>query len=201
MNETTIYIVDDDAGIRQSLEYMLQFHDYNTEAYASADVFLAALDRARPGCLLLDVRMLGMDGLALQEHLVAHSPHLPVILISGHGDIEMAVKAMKAGAVDFIEKPFSNDAILGAIDRALTHEDEPLGPPRQKSIAQARFGRLTARERQVLEILVMGRSNKSIAKELSISPRTVEIHRARIMEKTDVDNFAGLTRLAVIAGL
>lgn len=198
-NLPTIFIVDDDEAVRDSLQILLETEGFRTEVFASALAFLDARAAERPGCLLADVRMPDMSGLELQEKLVERRLDLPVIIITGHGDVPMAVRAMKAGAVDFIEKPFSDTTMLDAVRRALATVGRAESDRALAADAVARLETLTPRERQVLEHLVMGQPNKIIAFELDISPRTVEIHRARVMEKMQAQSLSHLVRLALAA--
>jgi two-component system response regulator FixJ len=195
----TVFIVDDDAAVRDSLQTLLEVEGYRTASFGSGLDFLEAFDAKRPGCLLADVRMPDMSGLDLQEILNERGSILPVIIITGHGDVPMAVRAMKAGAIDFIEKPFADTAILDSVRRALAAANRTSADHGLAAEAEARLQSLTPREREVLERLVVGRANKVIAFELSISPRTVEIHRARVMEKMQADSLSHLVRLALAA--
>jgi two-component system response regulator FixJ len=196
----TVFIVDDDDAVRDSLRLLLETEGYRTEDFASARAFLDAYDAGRPGCLVADVRMPDMNGLELQEAVVERRLGVPVIIVTGHADVPMAVRAMKAGAIDFIEKPFADTAILDAVRRALAAGTAP-GDAALAADATARVAALTPRERDVLGHLVQGRPNKIIAFELGISPRTVEIHRARVMEKMRADSLPHLVRLALAAKL
>jgi two-component system response regulator FixJ len=195
----TIFIVDDDEAVRDSLQILLGTEGYRTAVFGSALDFLDAYTAGQVGCLLADVRMPDMSGLDLQEILAERQLHLPVVIITGHGDVSMAVRAMKAGAVDFIEKPFVDTTILESVRRALSRADRPRGDEALAAEAEARLQALTPREREVLERLVLGRPNKIIAFELNISPRTVEIHRARVMEKMQAESLSHLVRLALAA--
>lgn len=199
---TSICIIDDDEAIRDSLKTVLALTDWGVETFGSARDFLDRFDPARAGCVVADVRMPGMDGLELQSLLAERCPGTPVIVMTGHGDIAMAVSAMKAGAVDFIEKPFEIDALIDRIRQALEigarNRREPAVPAAE---VRDRVERLTARERDVLRHLTAGQPNKVIAYELGISPRTVEIHRARVMDKMEVQNVSQIVRLILGAGL
>ena len=199
--EPTVFVVDDDEAVRDSLMALLDAVGLKAEAHGSAQDFLAAYDPSRPGCLVLDVRMPGMSGLELQKKLAASQIRIPVVIITGHGDVPMAVEAMKAGAVDFIEKPFRQDALLDGIRRALAR----CAPARREEVesaeVMARVAQLTPREREVLERLVIGQPNKVIAFGLQISPRTVEIHRARVMAKMEARSLSNLVRMALAAGI
>jgi two-component system response regulator FixJ len=198
-DQPTLFVVDDDEAVRDSLKILLEVEGYRVETFASGTDFLAACDLARPGCLLADVRMPDMSGLDLQETLNQRRAGLPVIIMTGHGDVPMAVRAMKAGAVDFIEKPFADDTILDGVRRALARADRTAADRTFAAGAATRLQTLTAREREVLDRLVLGQPNKVIAYELNISPRTVEIHRARVMEKMAADSLSHLVRLALAA--
>lgn len=201
MPESTIIIVDDDAGVRDSLRALLESADYAVRDYAWAKAVLDSADVPNAGCLIADIRMPDMDGLTLQEELVKRKIRLPVIVVTGHGDVPLAVRAMKAGAVDFIEKPFDDEAILDSVGRALALRREERQHDALAREAKTRIAALTPREREVLEHLVAGRPNKVIAYELDISPRTVEIHRAHLMEKMQVRSLSELVRLALAAGI
>jgi FixJ family two-component response regulator len=191
----TVFVVDDDEPVRDSLRLLLRSVGRSVEAYASAQEFLDAYTDDRAGCLVLDVRMPGMSGLELQERLNERRAILPIIFVTGHGDVPMAVETLQAGAMDFLQKPFRDQELLDRIDKALdmdaTNRRELL---ELKQIAQ-RFGELTPRERAVMELVVQGKANKVIAGDLDISQRTVEIHRARVMEKTQAASLAHLVRM------
>ncbi|UEM24087.1 response regulator [Skermanella mucosa] len=191
----TVVVVDDDDAVRDSLQILLESAGFTVEAFASPVEFLASPAPAEAGCLLVDVRMPEMDGIQVQETLNAGNTQLPVIVMTGHADVPLAVRAMKAGAVDFVEKPFDDEAIIETVRRALQ-----LRPAANPEIVQ-RIAQLTPREREVLEGLVAGHANKVIAYELDISPRTVEIHRARVMEKMQARSLSQLVRMALEAGV
>jgi two-component system response regulator FixJ len=196
-----ILIVDDDADVRDSLRALLESAGFDVRDFDSAKAVLA-YDRLTQGaCLIADIRMPDMDGLTLQEELVRRKVGLPVIIVTGHGDVPLAVRAMKAGAVDFIEKPFDDELLLQSIKEALTLGKEARGQASLAQTAAARMALLTERERQVLECLVAGKANKVIAYELDISPRTVEIHRAHVMEKMQARSLSDVVRLALAAGV
>jgi len=198
-DERVIHVVEDDQPMRESLVELLEEAGYTARAYPAAEDLLALGHAVDPGCVVSDVSMPGMDGLALLRHLEVSGSRLPLILITGHGNIVMAVSAMKAGAVDFLEKPFEAHALLAAIERALgLGSGETLADDAE---AAHRFlEKLTDREHEVLDHLVAGKSNKEIAAKLTISPRTVEFHRAHIMEKTGAKGLAELVRLWLAAG-
>ncbi len=196
-DELTIFVVDDDEAVRSSLQALLEAEGFTAEIFESAGAFLAGDAPSRAGCLIADIRMPDMDGLELQEELVRRKAGLPVIVVTGHGDVPLAVRAMKAGAIDFLEKPYDEAVLLASLRRAL---DEAQQASERASAAQEtgdRLASLTERERQVLELLTAGRPNKVIAYELDISPRTVEIHRARVMEKMRAKSLAELVRMVV----
>jgi two-component system response regulator FixJ len=196
MPEATVFIVDDDPAVRTGLGALIESSGYAVETFGSAEDFLARPEPRSPGCVLVDVRMPGMGGLELQRELKRRGIALPVIIITAHGDVPMAVAALKAGAVDFLEKPFDSDALLAAIEQAVSQA------PQAETAAGlgTRFGQLTPREREVMELVVAGLPNKAIAFRLQIAVRTVEIHRARVMEKTGARNLAQLVRLVLQAG-
>ena len=197
----TIFIVDDDEAVRESLALLLEASGYRVAAYASGEAFLAALKRGSEGCLLVDVRMPGIGGLEVQEELARRDSAVPAIVMTGHGDVPLAVRAMRAGAADFIEKPFSDETILASIERALRQGEAQRQDRARNAEVLAHAERLTEREREVLDELVAGHPNKVIAHHLSISPRTVEIHRARVMEKMQARSLSELVRMALSAGL
>jgi two-component system response regulator FixJ len=201
MIEPTVYIVDDEPAIRHSLELLLRSVGLAAEAFASGTAFLDAYSPALDGCLIADVRMPGMSGLELQEALAARGATLPVIIITGHGDISMAVRAMKAGATDFIEKPFNEQALLDAVHRALARrkQADPAGTGRAE--IEARVTALTPREKEVLLLVAEGRPNKVVATRLGLSTRTVEVHRAKVMEKMQARSLADLVRMAITCDL
>jgi len=197
----TIFIVDDDEAVRESLGLLLETSGYRTVAFASGEEFLAALVRDAEGCLLVDVRMPGLGGLEVQQELQRRGSAVPAIVMTGHGDVPLAVRAMRAGAADFIEKPFSDETILASIARALSQIAVHRQEHARSAEILAHVDLLTAREREVLTELIAGHPNKVIAHHLSISPRTVEIHRARVMDKMQARNLSDLVRMALAAGL
>ena len=198
--EPTVHIVDDDGVVRRSLECLLHAAGFKSTAYETALSFLDAAAAVSAGCVLLDVRMPEMDGLELQARLNRMGCSLPVIVMTGGGEVEDAVRAMKAGAVDFIEKPFDDERLFGAIEEALTMSGRSTRN-RETAEAAERIGTLSRRERQVVDALSAGRPNKVIAYELGISVRTVEVHRARMLERLGVRSLAEAIRLAVLATL
>ncbi len=199
--EGPVYVVDDDDAVRDSLALLLEASGLRVEAFAAAAEVLVRCRDERPACVITDVRMPEMDGLELQQRLARLHAHLPVIVITGHGDVPLAVQAMKAGAVDFIEKPFSDDVILASIETAVARERRGAGPSAIVGEFGNRLARLTPREREVFHQLIVGHPNKVIAYNLGISARTVEIHRARVMEKMEVRSLPELVRLAIEAGV
>jgi two-component system response regulator FixJ len=195
----SVYIVDDDAALRRSIERLLRSAGLTASSYETAFAFLDAAPELIDGCILLDVRMPGMDGLELQEHLNSLGINMPVIMMTAKGDVGTAVRAMKAGADDFIEKPFDDDLLLGAISAALTRARGPTH--RDWMEAAERVAGLSPRERQVLEALVAGRLTKQIAHDLGISARTVEVHRAHMLERLGTRTLPEAVRLSVMAAL
>ena len=198
--EPTVFVVDDDRAMRDSLSWLLDSVGLRVRSYATAAEFLADHDPAQPGCLVLDVRMPGMSGLDLQAELARRGVELPTIVITGHAEVSMAVRAVKAGALDFIEKPFSDQLLLDRVRQALEIDLEAREVRRRREDARRRLATLTAREREVLNLVVAGKQNKEIASELGVSPKTVEVHRAHVMSKMCVDSLAELIRITLLAG-
>ena len=198
--EPTVFVVDDDRAMRDSLSWLLDSVGLRVRSYATAAEFLADHDPAQPGCLVLDVRMPGMSGLDLQAELARRGVELPPIVITGHAEVSMAVRAVKAGAIDFIEKPFSDQLLLDRVRQALQIDLEAREVRRRREDARRRLATLTAREREVLNLVVAGKANKEIASELGVSPKTVEVHRAHVMSKMCVDSLAELIRITLLAG-
>jgi FixJ family two-component response regulator len=196
--EPTVFVVDDDQAVRRFLCGLIASVDLRVEAYASAREFLDAYEPGRPGCLLLDIRMPGMSGLELQKELAERAIGLPVIILTGHGDVQLAVHAMKAGAVDFIEKPFNNELLLDRVQSAVAESVEADSTRVRRDQIMGRVALLTPRERQVLDMVVAGKTNKGVARRLDISDKTVEIHRARVMEKMQAKSLADLVKMAAI---
>jgi FixJ family two-component response regulator len=194
---STVYIVDDDEAVRDSLRWLLEANSYRVRAYASAESFLAEYDEQQPGVLIVDVRRPGMSGLELQEQLIARKSTMPVVFITGHGDIPMAISTMKKGAVDFLEKPFDETALREIVGRMFEQANQRLSQAKAVRQHEAMLARLTSREQQVLERIVAGRLNKQIADDLGISIKTVEAHRANIMEKLQVTTVADLMKVAL----
>ena len=194
---TTVFVVDDDDGVRTSLGILLDSAGYRAVPFSSAADFLAQYDPVRPGCLLLDMRMPGMTGMELIQELARRGSFLPVIFITGHGDVPMAVEAMKAGAFDFLQKPFSPRDLLERIERALAADTEARHVLSRTEELRQRYATLTPREKEVMSLIVAGHANKVIAMDLKLSERTVEIHRARVMEKMATRSVAHLVRMAL----
>ena len=199
--KTVIHVVDDDAAMRDSLAFLLDVNGFQPKTYESANAFLSAAATGAASCVISDIRMPGLSGIELVRALKSRGEACPVILITGHGDVALAVEAMKAGAVDFIEKPFDDAALLSAIRAALDTRSAKQGDSAAKKEAEARLADLSPRERDVLLGLVAGKINKVIAHELSISPRTVEVYRANLMAKTGARSMSELMRIALAAGL
>lgn len=194
---STVYIVDDDEAVRDSLRWLLEANSYRVRAYASAEAFLTDYNEEHVGVLIVDVRMPGMSGLQLQEELIARRSPMPVVFITGHGDVPMAVTTMKKGAVDFLEKPFDEADLREIVSRMFEQAAVNFKKMRAQRQHEAMLSRLTAREQQVLERIVAGRLNKQIADDLGISIKTVEAHRANIMEKLQVTTVADLMKVAL----
>jgi len=196
----TIFIVDDDAAVRDALKLLLRSVGQAVETYASAQEFLEGYGEDRPGCLVLDIRMPGMSGLELQQKLNEKHSILPIIFITGHGDVPMAVEAMQAGAVDFIQKPFRDQDLIDRINQALEKDGANRAALGERNDIRRRLETLTPREREVLDLVVHGKANKVIAGDLNLSQRTVEIHRARVMEKMQASSLAHLVRMVLEVG-
>jgi two-component system response regulator FixJ len=190
----TVHIVDDDPAVRDSVSFLLETVDFVVFTYESAAAFLAQLATMRPGCLLTDIRMPDMDGLQLQQTLIARGAAIPVIMMTGHGDVPVAVQALKAGAVDFLEKPFSDEDLIAAVGNAAAQSRTLAAAEAEARAIVARFAALTPREQEVFAGLVAGKPNKVIAYDLGISARTVEVHRARVMEKMAARSLSELVR-------
>ena len=196
-----VYLVDDDDAVRRSAGFMLKTSGYEVEAFASGVEFLKQVKQAEPGCILLDVRMPEMDGLEVQRELKVQGVTMPVIVLTGHGDVNVAVTAMKAGALDFIEKPFEKAVLLAALDEGFAQIEQSDSSKTRANEAATRLKALTGREQDVLQGLVRGHPNKTIAYDLGISPRTVEIYRANLMTKLGVHSLSEVLRIAFAAGL
>lgn len=197
----TVFVVDDDAAVRDSLSWLIKSVGLNVETFGSAQEFLNACTPNRAGCLVLDVRMPGMSGLDLQEKLAGQRIFLPVIIITGHGDVPMAVRTVKSGAFDFIEKPFNDQVLLDRIQQALEKDAEQRIHQAEHDEISRRINKLTPREKEVMDMVVGGNPNKIIASELGISCRTVEIHRGRVMEKMQANSLSDLMRIGLMSGL
>lgn len=195
--EQVIYVVDDDEAMRDSMNWLLEGEGYKVACFDSGERFLAACHDDMRGCLVLDVRMPEMSGLELHEHLADRGSPLPVIFVTGHGDVPMAVAALQRGACDFIEKPFHNEDLLERIQRALALDCEMAGRRRRNDAIAQRLEQLTQREREVMDLVVAGKLNKQIADQLDISMKTVEAHRARVMDKMGARTLAELVRIVM----
>lgn len=198
-NDKLVHIVDDDDSVRRSASFMLKHAGYRVESYVSGVEFLKEAKAADRGCVLLDVRMPGMDGLEVQKEMANRGIDMPVVILTGHGDVAIAVKAMRAGAVNFIEKPYEKEILLSAIEEAYLRLERKHDREMKAGEAQIRLASLTGRERDVLNGLVAGLPNKTIAHDLGISPRTVEIYRANMMEKLRARSLSEALRIAFIA--
>ncbi|MYM89845.1 response regulator [Rugamonas sp. FT82W] len=196
-HDLTVFIVDDDPSVRDALSLLLGVRGYRTAMFASGEAFLQAWQPAWRGCMLIDIRMSGMDGLSLQMELRRRDCRIPVIIMSGHGDVSMARAAFKADAVDFLEKPFDDGKLIAAIDEALARARSVHSEQQRRSRSDTLLSELTPREREVMELVVMGRHNREIGPALGISVRTVEVHKARLMAKLGVDNVADLVRITM----
>jgi len=195
--EPCVFVVDDEEDVRDAISLLVSSVGLNAETYATARAFLEACDGSRPGCVILDVRLPGMNGLEAQRALRERGVQLPIIFISGHGDIPMAVRAVQNGALDFLEKPFRDDALLDCVNRAIELDREARAQESARQDIEAKLETLTPREVDVLERLIDGKVNKIIARELDVSTRTVEIHRARVLHKMGADNVSQLVRLTL----
>lgn len=193
--EPRVFIVDDDAAVRDALEELVDSADMAVESFASGPAFLERYRPDCPGCLIVDVYMPGMSGLELQEELVARRMSIPVIIITGHGDVPTAIRGLKTGAVDFIEKPFQDQEILEAIQTAIEKDAKQRRRHASRAENQRRLSDLSAREREVLDLVLAGCPNKAVAANLGVTQRTVEVHRARIMRKTQAQSLPELARL------
>lgn len=196
--EPTVFIVDDEADIRDALRLLLNSVGLNVETFGSAREFLETYNPDQPGCLVLDVRMPGMCGPELQEKLHAKQVHIPIIIITGYGDVPTAVRTMKAGAIDVIEKPFNDQTLLDRVQQALEQDQRQREEQHEREEISIRLARLTSRERDVVEGVVAGKLNKVIAADLGLSTRTVEVHRSRIMKKTQSDSVPTLVRMVLL---
>ena len=200
-DQPTVYVVDDDPALRDALQLLMQSVQLPVQAYDSAQGFLDAFEPGQRGCLVLDIRMPGMSGLDLQSRLKAAGSTLPVIIITGHGDVPMAVRALKEGAMDFLEKPFNDQLLLDCVKRALEDNARVSDLAERRTEIQGRLDLLTPRERQVLDLVVSGNSNKEMAAELGVSQKTIEAHRAKVMEKTQARSLSELMRMILTEGV
>ena len=196
-----VYVIDDDPAMRDSLDFLLGSGGFSVRVFDSAQVFLDELAKLEPGCVVTDVRMPGIDGMELLRRMRSGARKLPVIVMTGHGDVPLAVEAMKLGALDFLEKPFEDDRLIGMIETALSEQQDGSKSEAASADMAARIASLTQRERQVMQGLVTGQSNKTIAREYDISPRTVEVYRANVMTKMQAGNLSELVRFAIRAGI
>lgn len=196
-----IYLVDDDESVRRSVGFMLKTSGHFVETYVSGTEFLREVRSLEPGCVLLDIQMPEIDGLEVQAELRERGVPFPVVVMTGHGDVDVAVRAMKAGAIDFIEKPFAKESMLEAVEEAFDKLDRTGEKSKRRADAELLVNGLTRREHEVLVGLTRGHPNKTIGYDLDISPRTVEIHRANLMKKLDVYNLSDLLRIAFAAGV
>ena len=197
-NETVVHIIDDDDAVRDALHMLLTSENITAQAYASAEEFLDQEEISQPGCLLLDIRMPGMSGLQLLDHIKEKDMSLPVVLITGHGDVSMAVQAMKDGATDFIEKPFNNERLIKTIKKCIDECEDINSKSEYKQEMLNKLATLTKREHEIMNLLVEGKKNKTIAQELGISPRTVELHRAKVMDKLQANSLSDIVRTALL---
>jgi two-component system response regulator FixJ len=201
MSNARVFVVDDDADVRDSLYALLESAGFAVEPFENAVAFLNSYKNEVDCCLVTDIRMPGMDGLALQEELVARGATMPVIVMTGHGDVPLAVRAMQAGVTDFLEKPFDDERLISSVRKALELGQRQQADATKAAAARDCIAALTDRERDVLTLLVAGHANKVVAHKLNISQRTVEVHRGHIMDKTKARNLADLVRIALTAGL
>ncbi len=200
VESSTVFVVDDDQPMRKSLEFLLESVNLSVKSFGSAQEFLDVYDPSEPGCLLLDVRMPTMSGLELQERLLQQGYNVSIIMMTAFADVPMAVRAMHQGAVDFIQKPFNEQALLECIQRALDRDAKTREGEESAQVIEQRLEKLTRREREVMHLVVQGKSNKQIASNLNLSAKTVEQHRSKAMEKMDADSLAALVRMAVEVG-
>jgi two-component system, LuxR family, response regulator FixJ len=198
--DAIVHVIDDDEAVRQSLEFLLRASGMTARTYESAVAFLNALPAIAAGCIITDVRMPGLSGIELLKRLGEMQVRLPVIVITGHGDVPLAVEAMKVGAVDFLEKPFEDELLLGSVRSALDRAQQNVARDAKRADVDARLATLTNREREVLDGLIAGKPNKIIAFDLAISPRTVEIYRANVMTKMAAASLSDLVRMALVSG-
>lgn len=198
---STVFLVDDDGSVRRGLSRLLKATGHQVEAFVSAEAFLAAVRPDRPGCLILDVRLPGVDGMDLQRRLRQAGYSLPIVFLTGHGTVPMSVQAMKDGAIDFLTKPVNDNELLAAVDQALERDRRARAEQTETALLRKRIEKLTPREFEVFTFVIAGQLNKQIAQALRISEKTVKVHRARVMEKMGVESVADLVRLAEKAGV
>ena len=191
----TVFVIDDDQAVRESLRWLVESVDLDVETYESADGFLASCDPERPGCVVVDVRMAGMSGLDLQVVMKDKGITLPTIIITGYGDVPTAVRAMRQGAVDFLEKPFNDHALLELIQHCVQRDARNRNAEAARRVVSDNLERLTPREKEVLDAVVVGLTNKETARKLDVSPKTIEVHRAHVMEKMKADSLANLVQM------
>jgi two-component system response regulator FixJ len=194
-SNSVVMVVDDDTGVRNAMRSLLKSVGLVSQLFGSAQEFLSTYNPSQPGCLLLDIRMPGMSGLELQQELNVRGATIPVIFITGHGDIPMAVEAMQHGAFDFLQKPFRDQDLLDRIQKAVARDAKLRESLGEHTRIREHLDTLTEREREVLDLLVLGKQNKAVAQDLGVSPRTIEIHRARVMEKMQAHSVAELVRM------
>ncbi len=194
----TVFVVDDDGEVLLSLRRLIESVELRVETFCTTDEFLQSYDRSRPGCLVLDIRLPGNSGLDLLEQLPGQEITLPVIVLTGYGDVPTAVRALKSGAADFIEKPFSSQVLLDSIQNHIEHDRQQRSEQAERLELLQRLARLTPREREVMELVVIGRANKQVAAELGCSCKTVEVHRSRVMEKMEAGSIAELVRMSLL---
>ena len=196
----TVFVVDDDDGVREAIGLLLDSVKLPFTGFSSATDFLTSFDPDRPGCLVLDLRMPGMSGIELQSRLRAMGSHIPIVFVTAHGDVPTAVEAVKAGAVDFIQKPFQDQKLLDMINEALDRDARDRAAMDEVEAIEARLASLTPREREVMSLVAVGKRNKAMARELGISQRTVEVHRARVMEKMNAHSVSELVQMVLKTG-
>lgn len=199
--QATVFIVDDDEQVRSALTLLMESVGLTAQSFASAQEYLDQFDPDKPGCLILDVRMPGISGLDLQARLTAERIHPPIIIITGHGDVPMAVRAVRAGALDFIEKPFNNQVMLDSVHRAIETDSVQRGETSRLQEIEEHYNGLTPREKEVLQCVIAGKRNKVIASELNITQSTVEAHRSKVMEKMSAESLSDLMRMAILLKL
>ena len=196
-DQASVFVVDDDREVRDALQLLMESVGLRVECFESSQVYLEQFNPEKPGCLVLDVRMPGMSGLDLQARLAEERLCPPIIIVTGHGDVPMAVRAVQAGAMNFIEKPFNDQVLLDSVHRAIENDAQQRGDVSRLAEIEARFAKLTPREREVLELVVAGRRNKLIAADLGVSQSTVEAHRAKVMEKMEAGTLSELMRMTL----